>query len=305
MEEEEVSFVDKRTKLELSYLSLGKAYGLKGVELRAYVVEKTLEAETEKERRREAARVERAKAREEELEQAKMKAETSSVKQGNSSETSHRRVKALEVPKFNGRLSVEKYLEVFESVAKLNGYAEADWLVVLRSCTLETNIYSTVESSGTYEEIKQELLLQYGVTADRLRKDLVSVHQGDESFRQYSMRVAVLLKHWVKMAMTEDQKAGAGAVLEVLSKQLIVASLGKEMKALILAGKEFPEVSGRLCGRRCIVLRGTRETKQMQGEGCQASNDPCNACVQGSYRRDSGPAPENASGKARVNCDEQ
>ena len=227
-----------RTKLELSYLSLGKAYGYKGDDLRKFVEEKTIEAEAEAEKRRVIARDERERAREIELELAKVKGRTASGNQGNDSpDSSHRRVKALEIPKFNGKQSVEKYLEVFESVAKLNGYAESDWPVVLRSCTLETKLYSTVESGSSYKEIKQELLLQYGVTADRLWKDLVSVHQNDESFRQYSTRVVALLKQWCSMSMAENPGEGAEVIVEVLAKQLIMASLAKDMKAFLLERK--------------------------------------------------------------------
>ena len=114
--------------------------------------------------------------------------------------------KKLPVPKFENRqlANVAKYLEVFEGVVKQNGYEEYMWPLSLRTAVTGSKLEEIVELGGSYDEIKTEILLAYGQTAEKLWKEMMSIRQGDESFRQFSLRVQRRLEQFQKLAVNEN-----------------------------------------------------------------------------------------------------
>ena len=95
--------------------------------------------------------------------------------------------------------NVAKYLEVFEGVVKQNGYEEYMWPLSLRTAVTGSKLEEIVELGESYDEIKTEILLAYGQTAEKLWKEMMSIRQGDESFRQFSLRVQRRLEQFQKV----------------------------------------------------------------------------------------------------------
>ena len=58
---------------------------------------------------------------------------------------------------------------------------------------------------GSYAEIKREILLVHSQTPDQIWRDLISIKQGEESFRQMCLRVMMKLKQFVELSQKEDE----------------------------------------------------------------------------------------------------
>ena len=61
-----------------------------------------------------------------------------------------------------------------------------------------------VKLGESYDEIKTGILLAYGQTEEKLWKEMISIRQGDESFRQLSLRVQRRLEQFQKLAVNEN-----------------------------------------------------------------------------------------------------
>ena len=171
----------------------------------------------------------------------------------------------IDIPKFENRYlsDVSKYLDLFENVVKQNQYEEAVWPLALRTAVLGTKLESIVSLGGTYQEIKKEVLLAHGQTADKLWRQLITTTQGSESFRQWCVRASDKLLHFFQLAIPSSSsddghseselcgdfttrpsksKVPVDIVLEILQKFLIFEGCSKDLKAHFLERK-FTQMS--------------------------------------------------------------
>ena len=199
-------------------IGIGKTLGLANKELREFVREQQEIAREERGRAREARKEEREAAERREEREAEERLRELEYKKAieverlrlehervvrNSSEFNESRVSSvvvdtsaykqekLRIPKFENKQlnNVAKYLEVFESVVKQNGYEEEMWPLSLRTAVTGTKLEEIVELGGSYADIRNEILHAYGQTAEEVWKDLITMKQGGESFRQFCLRV--------------------------------------------------------------------------------------------------------------------
>ena len=83
----------------------------------------------------------------------------------------------LDVPKFKNKFlkSVVKYLQLFESVLKQNGYSEDTWPLALRTAVVGTGLQNIAACAGSYAEIKHEKLFTEGQTLYQIWHELISI----------------------------------------------------------------------------------------------------------------------------------
>ena len=109
----------------------------------------------------------------------------------------------IPMPKFDHDSSqdVSHFLELFEKVAKQNGYPESSWSLAFRVAVAGTKLEHIAAYGETYDDIKKEVLLAHGHTAEQLWRQLTNVKQGDESFRQLLWRTITKLGQFFKLAV--------------------------------------------------------------------------------------------------------
>ena len=172
------------------------------------------EAEVEeKQRAREAQEQEKQRVREHEFAMERLRLENQAhvaaprehKEDGRSSKNS---LPKLDVPKFENKLldNVAKYLDLFENVMKQNQYDQSVWPLALRTAVIGTKLEPIVSMGGTYEEIKKEILVAHGQTAEKLWHQLITTSQGSESFRQWSVRVADKLAQFFSPGFQQSEK---------------------------------------------------------------------------------------------------
>ena len=86
-------------------------------------------------------------------------------------------------------------------IMKQNQYDQSVWPLALRTAVIGTKLEPIVSMGGTYEEIKKEILVAHGQTAEKLWHQLITTSQGSESFRQWSVRVADKLAQFFRLAV--------------------------------------------------------------------------------------------------------
>ena len=74
---------------------------------------------------------------------------------------------------------------------KQNGCEKEVWPLALRTAVAGTKLETIAAIGGSYDEIKQEILLAYGQTPEQIWHDLIQVKEGDESFCQLCVRVGL------------------------------------------------------------------------------------------------------------------
>ena len=70
-------------------------------------------------------------------------------------------------------------MDLFEGVVKQNGYEKEVWPLALRTAVAGTKLETIAAIGGSYDEIKQEILLAYGQTLEEIWHDLIQVKQGE------------------------------------------------------------------------------------------------------------------------------
>jgi len=143
----------------------------------------------------------------------------------------------LEIPKFAGQ-DVTEYLDLFEAVLTQNKEPRSTWALFLRSALAGTSVASAVnmEYFTDYDEVKKEILLTFGSTASQVWRALLGNKQGQETFRQYSMRVGRTATRWIKLATGKEDLSGLAAddVVVALAKQLVLEASDADLSAYIL-----------------------------------------------------------------------
>ena len=115
------------------------------------------------------------------------------------------------MPKFDGKQTVESYLELFEDVAAQNQY-----LIRLRVAVAGSKLESACYGCSTFADAKRELLTAHGKTADKAWQALVSmVQKSDESFYQFVVRTTREAEKWAKLAMPETSTRSGFSQMDV------------------------------------------------------------------------------------------
>ena len=226
--------------------------------------------ERQQEREKEEREREKHAVREHEIELARLEMEKHAIRPSgliDEKETGQavRSPPKIDIPKFENRYlsDVSKYLDLFVIVVKQNQYEEAVWPLALRTAVIGTKLESIVSPGGTYQEIKKEVLLAHGQTADKLWRQLVTTTQGSRSFRQWCIRASDKLLQFFQLAIptsssddghSESELCGdfttrpskskvpVDIVLEILQKFLIFEGCSKDLKAHFLERK-FTQMS--------------------------------------------------------------
>ena len=112
----------------------------------------------------------------------------------------------IPMPKFDHDSSqdVSHFLELFEKVAKQNGYPESSWSLAFRVAVAGTKLEHIAAYGETYDDIEKDVLLAHGHTAEQLWRWLTNVKQGDESFRQLFWRTITKLGQFFKLAVKAE-----------------------------------------------------------------------------------------------------
>ena len=149
-------------------------------------------------------------------------------------DTSAYKQEKLRIPKFENKQlnNVAKYLEVFESVVKQNGYEEEMWPLSLRTAVTGPKLEEIVELGGSYADIRNEILHAYGQTAEEVWKNLLTMKQGGESFRQFCLRVQRHLERFERLAMQADC-----SLTETLVKYFVLESCSADMRTFLIEHK--------------------------------------------------------------------
>ena len=243
-------------EVEAKLIANGQAYGYTGEALRTYVEER-IEKHEEKVRadrerdERAGSRLERKDdeqllARIADLElQVQHTRETQSdestlLNTTNGSLASKRA--AIKMPKFDGKQTVETYLELFEDVAKQNEFSDDEYLIRLRVAVAGSKLEGACYGCNTFAEAKRELLMAHGKTADKAWQALMAIQQkSDESFYQFVVRVTRETEKWAKLARP-SRTSSRGQIGELddtelfgcVVRQVLLEAVSAETKAFLI-----------------------------------------------------------------------
>ena len=135
-------------------------------------------------------------------------------------------------------------MDLFEGVVKQNGYEKEVWPLALRTAVAGTKLETIAAIGGSYDEIKQEILLAYGQTPEQIWHDLIQVKQGDESFRQLCVRVGLKVAQFFDLARKPAEHAQEDKpdltvddMIEILVKYLILEGCTPELRTHFLKRK--------------------------------------------------------------------
>ena len=80
----------------------------------------------------------------------------------------------------------------------------------------------TTEDVDNYAQVKGEMLATYGTTPSSAWREMHEAKQGQETFRQYALRVGRLVKWWIGLVV--ESLAMKEKVLEAMVRQLVLES---------------------------------------------------------------------------------
>ena len=137
----------------------------------------------------------------------------------------------IPMPKFDHDSSqdVSHFLEVFEKVAKQCGYPESSWSLAYRMAVAGTKLEHIAAYGETYNDIKKEVSLAHGHTAEQLWRQLTNVKQGDESLRRLFWRTITKLGQFFKIAV-KAESLSVDLVLDTLVKYMVLEGCSDELK---------------------------------------------------------------------------
>ena len=84
------------------------------------------------------------------------------------------------MPKFDGKQTVESYLELFEDVEAQNEFSEDEYLIRLRVAVASSKLEGACYGCNTFADAKRELLTADGKTANMQGLAGVGVHGAKE-----------------------------------------------------------------------------------------------------------------------------
>ena len=138
----------------------------------------------------------------------------------------------IPVPKYDDNVKdVSRYLELFEKVAKQNGYPQSSWSLAFRVAVAGTKLEMIASLGESFDDIKKEVLLAHGYTAEQLWKQLTTIKQGDESFRQ--MFATTKLGQFFKLAV-KDENVTVELMTGTLIKYMVLEGCSNELRAHFL-----------------------------------------------------------------------
>ena len=110
---------------------------------------------------------------------------------------------SIKPPKFEDKQiqSVTYYLDVIERIMEQNEFSQKNWALYLRSAAISTKLEALAELCGAYKDMKREILIAFGKTAEGPWNELMDVRQGEnESFRQLCIRIKRNFKEFLSAA---------------------------------------------------------------------------------------------------------
>ena len=149
--------------------------------------------------------------------------------------TSRRFPPKIPMPKYDDNVKdVSRYLELFEKVAKQNGYPQSSWSLAFRAAVAGTKLETIASLGESFDDIiKKEVLLAHGYTAEQLWKQLTTINQGDESFRQMFWRATTKLGQFFKLAV-KDENVTVELMTGTLIKYMVLEGCSSELRAHFL-----------------------------------------------------------------------
>ena len=145
------------------------------------------------------------------------------------------------MPKFDQNIQdVSQYLDLFGKIAVQNGYPESSWPLAFRAAVAGTKLESIAAFGKSYDDVKKEVLLAHGFTAEQLWRQLTNIKQGDESFRQLVWRATTKLQQFFKLAVTDT--LSVDLILDTLLKYFVLEGCSDELRAHFLERK-LPSIS--------------------------------------------------------------
>ena len=148
--------------------------------------------------------------------------------------TSRRLPPKIPMPKYDDNVKdVSRYLELFEKVAKQNGYPQSSWSLAFRAAVAGTKLETIASLGESFDDIKKEVLLAHGYTAEQLWKQLTTIKQGDESFRQMFWRATTKLGQFFKLAV-KHENVTAELMTGTLIKYMVLEGCSNELRAHFL-----------------------------------------------------------------------
>ena len=294
-------------------IELGKKLDLSGNELQGFVEKQQERAREERQLRREAEREarEREQRAEEEAHHREMElkrldleiaeaARSRFWKESGEEKHAPRTPAKLDIPKFENSLitSVDKYLDLFDSVVKLNGYSEAAAALALRTAVMGTKLESVVTLGGSYKEMKKEILTTHGARPEQLWSQLVNTKQGEESFRQWCAKICTRLSQFLELVVRRDERGDmcTEQVVEALIKYLALEGCSQDLRVFFLERKmeglsldEFQELGVAYQGAHGRPLNSELATRTSlncseRDCGCESAMPPSSSDSTGSMQ---------------------
>ena len=114
-----------------------------------------------------------------------------------------------------------------------NGYPQSSWSLAFRAAVAGTKLETIASLGEFFDDIKKEVLLAHGYTAEQLWKQLTTIKQGDESFRQMFWRATTKLGQFFKLAV-KDENVTVELMTGTLIKYMVLEGCSNELRAYFL-----------------------------------------------------------------------
>ena len=217
---------------ERRLIKVGNLYGYEQSELRTFVQDKLAELKDERAERSRTERDERAAERAHALLVLEMKPKEKEVPESKVLACENK-MKKMEVPKFHSTMDIATYLELSEAVMTQNQEDQTAWVLFLRASVLKSKLVDAIgtEDFGNYAQVKSEMLATYSTTPSSAWREMHEAKQGQETFRQYALRVGRLVKRWIGLVV--ESSATKEKVLEAMVRQLVLESADPELAAYL------------------------------------------------------------------------
>ena len=174
----------------------------------------------------------------------------------------------VRLPQFDGREDIDTFLQHFERVASLAGWAKKGWIKrlapLLQGGAREVYIRLPEQEAKDYELVKKALLSRFRRNAEYYRKQFRTVKKdAAESFTEFVKRLRSLLSRWFCMADADEKDAAV--VINLFVQEQLMDTLNADLEMHVRDHKpSTPEETAEIADRRSQAKWDSKRSREQR-----------------------------------------
>ena len=174
----------------------------------------------------------------------------------------------VRLPQFDGREDIDTFLQHFERVASLAGWAKQGWIKrlapLLQGGAREVYIRLPEQEAKDYELVKKALLSRFRRNAEYYRKQFRTVKKdAAESFTEFVKRLRSLLSRWFCMADADEKDAAV--VINLFVQEQLMDTLNADLEMHVRDHKpSTPEETAEIADRRSQAKWDSKRSREQR-----------------------------------------